>query len=328
MLRRIASFFGLAMLIAATALWGGGAYAQEFPTRPLRLLVPFPPGGGVDIVARIIGQHLSEALSQQVVIDNRPGAAGTLGTDIAAKATADGYTLILGSVGPVAFAPTLYRKLPYDSSRDFSPISLVAVLPNVLLANPGSPFKRVKELIALAKDRPGQLNYASAGSGTPPHLAMELLKSMAGVNIVHVPYKGGPPALNDLLGGRVQAMFINILTALPFVRTGKLRALAVSTAERSPVLAGVPTVAEAADLPGFAANDWFGILAPAGTPKKVVAKLNSRIVRIMNTPEVRSKLAGQGAEPTSNAPEEFAAFIRTEIDKWAAVIKTAGARVD
>lgn len=305
-----------------------GVFAADYPKRPLRLIVPFPSGGGVDIVARLISQPLIENLKTPVVVDNRPGAAGTLGTDLAAKATPDGYTLLLGSVGPLAFSPSLYRKLPYNPVRDFAPISLVAVLPNVLLAAPGAPFRTVKELIAVAKERPGQVNYASAGSGTPPHLAMEMFKSMAGVNIVHVPYKGGPPALNDLMGGRVQVMFINILTALPFVQAERLRALAVSTAARSPVLPEVPAMEEAGSLPGFAANDWFGIVVPAGTPKPIIARLNRELVEVLNTPAVRSRLSGQGATPVTNTPEEFAEFIRTETAKWAKVIKAAGVRVD
>lgn len=304
------------------------AAAQTYPTKPVRFIVPFPPGGGVDIVARTLASPITEALGQQVVVDNRPGAAGTVGTDLAAKATPDGYTMILGSVGPLAFSPSLSRKLAYDPVKDFAPVTLVASLPNVLLVNPSSPFRTVKDVIAVAKAKPRQLNYASAGSGTPPHLAMELFKSMANIDIVHVPYKGGPPALTDLMGGRVQLMFINILTALPFIQTGKLRALAVTTADRSLVLPDLLTMAEAGDLPGFAANDWFGILVPAGTPKRIVARLNREIVAILKRPEIRSRLSGQGAKPLANTPEEFAAFIKAEIVKWGKVIKASGAHVD
>lgn len=319
---------GLMLSVLVPGLIGSSVRAQNYPDKPLRLIVPFPPGGGVDIVARLVGQKLTDGLGQQVVIDNRPGAGGTLGTDLAAKAPADGYTLLLASVGPLAFSPSLYRKLPYDPARDFQPVSLIASLPNVLLVDPASSAGSVKDLIALAKSKPGQLNYASAGSGTPPHLSMELFKAMAGINLVHVPYKGGPPALTDLMGGRVQAMFINILTALPYVASGKLRALAVTTAHRSPALPQVPTMAEAGGLAGFEANDWFGVVAPAGTMKSVVTKLNREIASILRMPEIRQRLVKQGAEPQSNSPEEFAAFIKAEIVKWRKVIEAAGARVD
>lgn len=330
MLSKLVSHCAYAVFLAAVVGYHNhpSVFAADYPERPLRLIVPFPSGGGVDIVARLISQPLIESLKTPIVVDNRPGAAGTLGTDLAAKATPDGYTLLLGSVGPLAFSPTLYRKLPYNPARDFAPISLMVVLPNVLLTAPAAPFRTVKELIAVAKKRPGQVNYASAGSGTPPHLAMEMFKSMAGVNIVHVPYKGGPPALNDLMGGRVQVMFINILTALPFVQAERLRALAVSTAARSPVLPEVPTMEEAGSLPGFAANDWFGIVVPAGTPKPIIARLNRELVEILNTPAVRSRLSGQGATAVTNTPEEFSEFIKTETAKWAKVIEAAGARVD
>ena len=330
MLSKLVSHCAYAVFLATAVGYHNhpGVFAADYPERPLRLIVPFPSGGGVDIVARLISQPLIEGLKTPVVVDNRPGAAGTLGTDLAAKATPDGYTLLLGSVGPLAFSPTLYKKLPYNPAKDFAPISLVAVLPNVLLAAPSAPFRTVRELIAVVKKRPGQMNYASAGSGTPPHLAMELFKTMASINIVHVPYKGGPPALNDLMGGRVQVMFINILTALPFVQAARLQALAVSTTERSPVLPEVPTMEEAGSLPGFAANDWFGIVVPAGTPKRIIAILNKEFVNILSTPAVRLRLSSQGAEPITNTPTEFTAFIKTETAKWANVINAAGARAD
>jgi tripartite-type tricarboxylate transporter receptor subunit TctC len=319
---------GAAFVAVAAVSYSFGVQAADYPERPLRFIVPFPSGGGVDIVARLVARPLSDSLKIQVVVDNRPGAAGTLGTDIAAKANPDGYTMILGSVGPVAFSPSLYRNLPYDPVRDFTPVSLVASLPNVLLVNPSSQFHTVKDVIATARKNPRELNYASAGSGTPPHLSMELFKSMANIDIIHIPYKGGPPALADLMGARVQLMFINILTALPHVKAGRLRALAVTTAERNPVLPDVPTMAQAGDLPGFAANDWFGILVPANTPGSIVARLNREIVAILSGPETRSRLSGQGAEPLASTPEEFAVFIKTEIVKWGKVIKASGARVD
>src|ERR1043166_1099052 len=297
----------------ASGLAAPPAPLPAYPDKPLRLIVPFPPGGGVDIVARIVGQQFAENSGQQVVIDNRTGAAGTLGTDLAAKGSPDGYTMLMGSVGPIAFAPSLYSKLPYQPLKDFAPVTLVAMLPNVLLVKPDSAFNTVQDVIVRAKAQPGTFNYGSAGSGTPPHLAMEMFKTMAGIDLPHIPYKGGPPALADLMGGRVQLMFINVITALPFVRGGKLRALAVTTPERSGILPEVPTMVEAGNLPGFSANDWFGILVPAGTPAPIVNKLNAEFSRIVNHPDMKARLSAQGAEPGSNTPEAFAAFIKNEM---------------
>ena len=316
------------MLATSFVLGVTDALSAPYPVKPLRLIVPFPPGGGLDIVARIVAKEMSEGLKQQIVIDNRPGAGGRLGTDLAAKASPDGYTLLLGSVGPLAFAPTLYKTLPYDPAKDFSPVSLMASLPNVLLVNSSSSMTSVKDIVARAIANPDKLNYASAGAGTPPHLAMELFKSTAKIKLVHVPYKGGPPALNDLLGGQVDLMFINILTALPHVNSGKLKALAVSTTHRVHILPTVPTMEDAGDLSGFAANDWFGLLLPAGVPTDIVHRLNAEVVRTIMSREVSSKLTNQGAEPVTTSPEEFTHYIKAEIAKWRQVINKAAIKAN
>lgn len=323
MVTRLTSF--IRVTLVALAMTGvGNGFAAAYPERPMRLIVPFPPGGGIDIVARIIGQELAAGLGQQTVFDNRPGASGTLGTDLAAKATPDGYTMLLGSFGPLTSGPSLYKNLPYDPAKDFSPVSLLVFFPNVLLVNPSSPFKSVNEIITRAKASPGQLNYASSGIGSPPHLSMELFKAAAQLDIVHVPYKGGPLALNDLLGGRVNMMFINTLTAVPFVKSGKLRALAITAPSQSPVFPNVPTMAEAGELPGFSANDWVGLLLPAGAPTAVVKKLNAEVVRVLTSTDASKKLSARGAEPVTSTPGEFASFIRAEIAKWGRVIRDAG----
>lgn len=319
--------FGRWALLLLSAFFTANAICATYPARPMRLIVPFPPGGGVDIVARIIAREMSDSLQQQMVVDNRPGAAGTLGTDLVAKATPDGYTLLLGSVGPLAFSPSLYRKLPYEP-KDFAPVSSLVSLPNVLLASPASSLSSVSEVVSRAKANPEKLSYGSAGAGTPPHLAMELFKSSAKLKIVHVPYKGGPPALNDLMGGRIQLMFINILTALPYVNSGRLKALAVTTTARSQVLPDVPTMSEAGNLPGFAANDWFGLLLPAGAPKPIVRTLNTHVANAVGSPAVASRLASQGAEPFTSSPEQFAQFIEAEIRKWGKVIREAAITVN
>ena len=320
---RLAPYLRVA-LVAFIATDMGKCFSASYPERPMRIIVALPPGGGVDIVARIIGQELAETLGQQVVIDNRPGAAGTLGTNLAAKASPDGYTMLFGSVGPLTSSPSLVKDLPYDPTKDFAPVSLLASFPNVLLVNPASPLKSVNEIIIRARSTSGQLIYASSGVGTPPHLAMELFKAMVQVKITHVPYKGGPPALNDLLGGRVDLMFINILTATPFVTSGKLSALAVTTLSRSPVLPNVPTMAEAGELSGFSVQEWVGMLLPARTPIEVVNKLNAEVIKILAATRTSRKLIALGAEPITCTPVEFASFIKAEIIKWRTVIRDAG----
>lgn len=303
------------------------ACAQGYPSKPVRMVVPFPPGGTTDILARAVGQKLSEAWNQQVIIDNRPGAGGNIGTDIVAKAPADGYTLLMGTVGTQAINASLYAKLPYDPVKDFAPVTLVASVPNVLVVNATIPAKSVKELIALAKAKPGQLTFASSGNGTSIHLSGELFKTMTGTFMLHIPYKGSAPALTDLMGGQTNMMFDNLPSSMPHIKSGMLRALAVTSAKRSPALPDVPTIAEAG-VPGYEASSWFGVLAPAGTPKEIVARLNADIVKVLAAPDIKERLSAQGADPVGNTPEQFAAYIRTEQIKWAKVVKDSGAKIE
>jgi tripartite-type tricarboxylate transporter receptor subunit TctC len=327
---RTARLLSLAILLGSSAgllRVAGDAFAQGYPAKPIRIVVPFTPGGTTDVLARAIGQKLTASWTQPVVVDNRPGAAGNIGSEVVAKAAPDGYTLLMGTVSTHGINPGLYSKLPYDPVKDFAPVTLVAKVPNILVLHPSVPASSVTELIAHAKAKPGQLNFASSGNGTSIHLSGELFKTMAGVQMTHVPYKGSAPALTDLLGGQVSLMFDNMPTALPHVKAGRLKALAVTSAKRSPAIPQLPTMAEAG-LPGFEATSWFGVLAPAATPKEIVGKLNGEIVRILKTPEVRAQLSGQGAEPVGDTPEEFAAHIKAEMAKWAKVVKESGARID
>lgn len=300
--------------------------AQAFPTRPIRLIVSFAPGGSVDLVARLVGGKLGEALGQQVVIDNRPGAGGNVSAELAARATPDGYTLYISSASLVVNV-SLYRKAGYDPVKDFAPITLLARVQNVLVAHPSLPAKSVKDLIALAKKRPGQINYASTGAGSSGHLTMELFKAMAGIDLLHVPYKVIGQATTDLLAGQVSLWFPTVPGALANIRAGKINALAVAGAKRSPALPDTPTVAESA-LPGFDAATWYPVLAPAGTPKPVVDTLNKHIVAILRTPDVSERLISQGVEPVGSTPAQLAAHIKAEIPKWAKVVQVSGARVD
>jgi len=316
-------FLALAQTLACE-----GAGAQSYPSKPIRLVVPYPPGGPLDIMARAIGQKLTEAWSQPVVVDNRAGAGGNIGADLVAKSPADGYTLLMGAVATHAINPTLYGKVPYDPVKDFAPVALVAQVPNILVVNPALPVKSVKELIELARARPGYLNFGSGSTGSTGHLAGELFKTMAGVQMVHIPYKGGAPAMADLLAGQVQLMFDNLANALPNVRAGRLRALAVTTLARSPAMPDLPTIAESG-LPEFDLTTWFGLMVPAGTPADIVAKLNAETVRALNAKDMRERLEKMGAEPpANNTPEHFAAFIRAEAAKYAKVIKDSGAKVE
>jgi tripartite-type tricarboxylate transporter receptor subunit TctC len=318
----------LAAAALAVGLLGGHAEAQsDYPNQPIRLIVPFAAGGATDVLARLLGERLSQSLGQQVVVDNRGGAGGNIGSAQAAKAEPDGYTLLMGAVGTHAINQSIYPKLPYDPIEDFAPVSLVATVPNVLVVNPSVPAQTVQELIALAKSRPGELNFASSGNGTSIHLSGELFKSMTGVDMVHVPYKGSGPAMTDLLGGQVQMMFDNLPSALPNVQAGKLRALGVTGAERSPALPDVPTIEEAG-VPGYEALSWFGIFAPAGTPQPVIDKLHDHIVQALADPAMRARLADLGAEPVGSTPQEFASFIRAEAEKWAKVVKEAGVKLE
>ena len=303
------------------------AAADAYPAKPVRFVVAFPPGGGTDIIARSIAQKLAERIAQQVVVDNRPGAGGNIGTDMVAKSAPDGYTLLMGSAGPLAINASLFGKMPFDPIKDLAPVTLAASTPNVLVVHPALRAATLKELIALAKARPGEINFASSGHGTPAHLAGELFNLMAGVKMVHVPYKGAAPALADLLGGQVQIMFSTMPPALPHVRDGKLRALAVTSAKRSPAAPELPTVDETA-LPGFEANTWHGVVVPAGTPGAIVARLNREIVAILRLPDVVERFSSQGAEALGSTPEEFAAYIKSETLKWAKVVRDSGAKAE
>ena len=313
----------ISLSLAASA---GICTAQNYPSKPIRFLVGFPPGGTSDILARTIGHKLAEAVGQQVVIENRPGAGGNIGAEAAAKSTPDGYTIFMSTTSQ-AISASLYSKLNYDLVRDFAPIIQAVNYTNLLVIHPSLPVRSVKELIALAKARPGELNYGTAGNGTPPHMTGELFKSYTGVNIQHVPYKGGAPAIADLLGGQITIMFDNVPPLLPHVQAGKMRPIAVTSLRRISVLREVPTLDESG-LKGFDSVAWNGVLVPAGTPRDIITKLNAEINRILALPDVRARLSAQGADPVGSTPEEFAALIRREIRKWAEVVRTSGAKVD
>jgi tripartite-type tricarboxylate transporter receptor subunit TctC len=313
--------------MAAALLVTGGAQAQQdYPTKPIRIVVPSSPGGGTDILARQIAQKLTERWGQQVVVDNRPGAGQMIGIEMVARAAPDGYTLVL-TASPLALNTVLYKKVPYDPVRDFAPISQVAAMVMVVVTHPSLPARTIRELIALAKARPGELVYASSGIGTGPHLAMELFLSMAGVKMGHVPYKGTNPGMIDTMAGQVQVLMSTLLPPLPHIKTGRLRPLGVTGAKRVVSMPDVPTIAEAG-VPGYEVIQWYGIVAPANTPREVITKLHGEIVNILKSPEVRDKLAADGAEPVGSTPEQFAAFIQSEIDKWGKVVKSAGIRVE
>ena len=313
---------GTAALPAASRV----ARAQTYPARPVRIIVGFPPGGTSDILARTIGQKLAEAIGQQVVIENRPGAGGNIGAEAAAKAAPDGYTIFMSTTSQ-AISASLYRKLNYDLVRDFAPVIQAVNYTNLLVVHPSLPVKSVKELIALAKARPGELNYGTAGNGTPPHMTGELFNGYTGARLQHVPYKGGAPAIADLLGGQITIMFDNVPPLLPHVQAGKMRPLAVTSLNRIAVLREVPTLDEAG-LKGFDSVAWNGVLAPAGTPRDIILRLNTEILRILNLSDVRERLSSQGADPVGGTPEQYAALIRSEIQKWAKVVKDSGAKVD
>lgn len=312
----------LAMSIACAAV-GNLAVAQEYPERPIRLVVGFPPGGINDIVARIVGQKVTESIGQPVVVENRAGAGGTIGADMVTKAKPDGYTLLLGSVSNISMAPSLYKALPYDPTRDFAPVILLGGSPNVLVVHPTSPAKSISELIELAKKSPGSLSYASAGIGTSNHLTVELLKVRAGIDIVHVPYKGDAPAVADVVAGQVPMIFPTIPVAMPHIKSGKVRALAVSSAKRSSLMPDVPTVSEASGIQDFAVNVWVGVVAPAGTPKPIVDRLNAEFRKALSAPDVREKLASHGVEPEGTTPLEFGDYIAAEVKRWAEVARAA-----
>ncbi len=310
-------------LAIALALVAGAAVAQSpaYPVKPVRLVVPSSPGGGTDILARVLAQKMSESLGQQFVVENRPGAGQVIGIEAVARSAPDGHTLLMAA-SAIVINEVLYAKPPYDTLRDFAPVTLVASLPNILVVHPALPVKSVRELIALAKTRPGQLNYSSAGSGTSPHLSMELFRLMAGITLTHVPYKGTGPATVDLVAGQVQLSMPNVLTALPQIKGGKLRALGVTSAKRATGLPDIPAIAET--VPGYEAIQWYGLLAPAGTPREIVGKVQAETARILVLPEVKARLASDGADAVGNRPDEFAAYIRAELAKWGKVVKTGG----
>jgi len=310
--------------VLCAALWSTIAVAQSYPTKPIRIIVGYPAGGPTDMIARTVAQKLSPALGQQVIVDNRPGASGMIGAELAVKAPPDGYTLL---TVPITYAvtPSVFPKMPYDAEKDLAPVALVAAAPFILVVHPTLPVKTVKDLIALAKSRPGQINYASASAGGMPHLAGELFNIMAGVKLTHIPYKGAAPATIDLLAGQVSLMFNNMLSAMPHVKSGKLRAVAVTSAKRSSAVPELPTVAET--IPGFEASGWYGAFAPAATPREIIAKLNGEINRLMRQPDVAQRLAGDGVEAVTMTPAEFGTYLHSEIVKWGKVVKISGATV-
>src|ERR1043166_3490211 len=321
-LSALLALLGISLLFPAV----NAAAADAYPVKPIRMIVPWPPGGGTDVFARAISQKLSESWGQSVLVGNRPGATGNIGAELTAKSPPDGYTTMLATI-TLATNPALYPALPFDALKDFAPITLVAGVPHMLVVNPSLPANSVKEFIALAKVRPGQINYASAGNGSPFHLAAELFKLLAGVNLVHVPYKGGGPAITEVIGGQVPVTFANLLPVLPHVNSGRLRALGVTSAKRSPAAPKVPTIAEAG-VPGYEFSSWFGVFPPAEPPTEIFTRLNGEIVKILNTPEMKDRLSREGAEVSASTAEQFGAYLKAETTKWGKVIKQAGIRAD
>ena len=314
-----------ALLLCAAASPG---YAQtDYPNRPVRWIVPFAPAGPTDLMSRAVAEKLSQRFGQPFVVDNRPGAGGNIGAEVVSRSAPDGYTLMIGHVGTHAINATLYPKLGFDPVRDFTPISLIATYPLALVVHPSFQAKDARELIALAKARPGQINFASAGNGGPTHLTAELFKSSAGIDIVHVPYKGNAAALTDLIAGRVQMFFSNTLTSMPHVRAGKLRAIGISSAKRTPQAPDLPTIAESG-LPGFVSVPWYGALGPAGLPKALLTKLHGEMVRAIEAPDMKERFGSQGVDFQSSTPEQFGALIKTEVVKWRKVVQATGAKVD
>jgi tripartite-type tricarboxylate transporter receptor subunit TctC len=303
------------------------ALAQTYPAKPIRIIVPSPPGDGSDLMARAIGDKLGAAWNTTVIVDNRVGAGGRVGTEAAAKAAPDGYTLIMGNAGSHGINAALYADLPYDIERDFAPITQVMRSPNVLVVTPAVPATDVRELIALFKANPGKYSYGSGGNGSSAHLSAELFKSMAGVDVVHVPYKGASPALTDVIAGRIVMFIGNLPPAMPHMKSGNVRALAVTTAQRSPLVPELPTLAESG-LPGYETVAWFGLFAPAGTPKEIVTRLQTEVARIVREPDIKARIATLGGEPVGNKPEEFAAIVKGDIAKWRKVVKDANVHVD
>jgi tripartite-type tricarboxylate transporter receptor subunit TctC len=312
------------VLVVAVLLTSANAsLAQSYPDKPIRIVVTFPAGGPTDAVARPISQSLSSTWGQPVIIDNRGGAGGIVGTEIVAHSAPDGYNLLIGTAGGMSINPSLHAKLSYDPFKDFAPISMLVINPQILVMHPALAASNVRELVALAKSKPGQLNFASSGTGTATHLGLELFKAATGINVVHVPYKGGAPALTDLIAGQVQLLFISIPSVMPQVKAGRLKALAVSSARRSLSAPDVPTVAESG-YPGFEYVNWNALFAPAATPRAIINKLNSEVVKIMRDPDLAQKLVSQGAEPAPGTPEQLAQYMRVDFDRWRKVIRAAG----
>ncbi len=319
----------IALLCLGAAVHGpAAAQSAAYPTKPIRLVVPFTPGGSTDILARAIGQELTKAWGQSVIVDNVPGAGGAIGADKVAKAAPDGYTLLMGHIGTLAVNPSLYPKLPYNPVKDFAPVAWVARVPNVLVVHPSVAAKNVRELIALAKAKPGQLNYGSGGNGSAANLATEYFKLQTGVAMVHIPYRGAAPAVTDLIGGQIQVLFTGAPAVIGHVRSGQLRALAVSSPKRLDALPDLPTVAEATGLKDFEADQWYGVVAPAGTPREVLGRLNTQINAALNTPELKARLAAEGAVAMPGTPEAFGALIVREIARWKPVITSGRVKAD
>lgn len=320
--------FGLAIYAAAgvLALGSGSAMAQAYPNKPVRWIVPFPPAGAMDVIARTLAERMSASMGQQFVVENRPGAGGNIGSEVVARSAPDGYTIMIASIG-LAVNPSLYSKMAFDPQKDLEPIALLAVVPNMLVAHPSLGAKSVKEVIDLARAQPGKLTYASAGNGTSIHLAGELFALMAGVDMVHIPYKGSGPAVTDLIGGQVNIMFDSITSASPHVKSGKLRAYAITTAKRSQTLPNLPTIAESG-LPGYDLSPWFATFAPAGTPRAIVDKLNAEMLRAINLPEVRQRMDAIGAEVIGGTPDQLRAHLRGETERWSRVIRERGIKAD
>ncbi len=314
----------LAALLAVSASWSG---AQSFPNKSVRMVIHFPPGGPTDFVGRALAQKLSEGWKQQIIVENRPGAGGIIGIETVLRAAPDGHTLLFGTSGSLALAPALNSKLPYNVFTDLAPITLVVINPQILVVHPSLPVRSVQDLIKLAKAKPGQINYGSVGPGSPQHMGMELLKSMAGVNLVHIPYKGTAPAMTELIAGQISAMFNSMPSVLPHIATGRLRGIAVGSAKRSPAAPAIPTVAEAG-LKGFQYVTWYALLAPAATPKDVIAKINTDSVRILSQPDMIERFASQGAEPAPGTPEALGQFMREEHEGWKKVIKAANIKLE
>lgn len=318
------SCFAAALCCAAVS---GTVQAQAYPTKPIRWIIPFPPGGGTDVISRTLAQKLTESWGQQVIADNRPGSGGTIGLAAAAKMPADGYTIVLGQLANVAIAPALYPTLPYDPVKDFAPVTLVLTSPLLLVAHPSFPARNLKEMIAVARARPDAVTFGSPGNGTTGHLGTEMLKTMAGVKMTHVPYKGAVPAFTGLLGGEISIYMSSIPPAMPMLNAGRVKAIGVTSATRMRNLPNVPTLAEAG-LPGYEVTNWYGVMAPAGIPKDILTKLNGELVRILKQPDVQQRFQGEGGDVSANSPDEFSKFIRNEIGKWSTAVKASGAKVD